>query len=751
MTTLEPRVSLVKPGHEIATRQDDDLEIRPRGWLVNRQGEPRQVVTLVTRTRQAVARQSVWLADQPVVAKSTAVGRQLPKAGGRLVIATPRGAARSVTMLADWLRDTESANLLAKHAEAGEGESYAKVAAARQGANLAGRRATVGIILLIILLISLSWWAPQVFAGLITAGIFAGTVAMVPRRELQEWLWGVAVAALLAALAWWKLPDLAAMVPQPPTWVWLALAGVAVLVFGWMGRHEDQPLMEMPHFEMSDANRPDRPTADMVIDALCRISVTGMTLAATDRVRDEIRVRAPGVGRSTRGYTIELELPPGVTASDVMEKREELAGALRRKLGCVWPSRGSDHPGHLRLFLSDVPMATAPQPAWPMADGQPIDAFDAIPLVTDQEGEWVGVEFANTHTVIAGASGFGKSVTMRHGAVAVTFDLRSRNYVFDGKISGDLDPVRKIAHAYFEGAEPDDVAEQLQALRDLEKEMRRRARFLRDLPTEERSPKVTSALATKYQHLAPIFVWFDEVQEYTEYGTKGVKEEMAIRQEFRTILTRMSRLGRSAGIFMIMASQKPDADVLPTAIMGNCSNRLCFKVTEQNHNDQVLGTGAYKAGLKATLFSTEDRGLAWLKAAGDPQVVRGWSEMVDLQTAYDLVDISYRLREAKGLLTGQAANDGIEDAEIVYDIVEDAEQAMSRNGCGKAQWGELVDMLRELRPGQYASLSDKELSAAVYRARPALRENPRDVRSGGTVRKGAYLSDLRKQESADDE
>lgn len=738
------KVSLTKAPPTPDPPRIGELAIRPTSALALPDASTvARTEPLVVRVRQAAARATVLVIDQPVVERTLSVGRQAPAAGGRLVKWAPRGAHRVVTMAWGWATDSRTSTLLAKHADAGEGDQYAKVAGAK--ANVRGRQAALVAAAGLLTLLGLAWWAPTVFGGVLASLAFAAGVAVALQRRGKELLWGLALACGLTAVAWFKGPALAVLVPQPPEWAWWVAGGVAVVVCGLLGRQEDQHLVEMPQ-PRSDTT-PGRPTASMVVDALCRIGVPGMTLAAAGRVHDEVRVRAPGVARSTRGYTIELELPPGVTAGDVMDKREELAGALRRKLGCVWPSRGTDHPGHLRLFLSDIPMATAPQPTWPLAVGQPIDVFDPLPLVTDQEGEWVDLDVTSTHTVIAGASGFGKSVTLRHLAVALTFDPRARLYVFDGKISGDLDPVRKIAHAYYEGADEDDVAEQLDALRGLEKEMRRRARFLRDLPVEERSPKVTSALATKYPHLSPIFALFDECQEYTEYGTKGVKEEMAIRTQFRTIITRISRLGRSAGIFLVLVSQKPDADVLPTAIMGNCSNRLCFKVTEQNHNDQVLGTGAYKAGLKATLFSTDDRGLAWLKAAGDPQVVRGWSEMVDLQAGYDLADIAYRMRKARNLLTGQAADDGIEDAEVVYDVVQDAEQVMSSRGCGKAQWGELVAMLQELRPGQYGELTEKVLSASIYKTGI----EPRDVRSGMHVRKGVYISDLRKLGTDDDE
>lgn len=760
-----PLVSLVKPppdqdgdtwldqdgdtwdGEDWDDWDDDDqpggeLELRPRHPLARIQYVTLAPVarTLATRARQATARQIVWVADQPLVSRSLHVGRQVPRATWRLAAATPRGSVRLSTALVDWLRDARSAELLAKHAEAGEGESYAKVARARLDADVAGRNWRVAIAATLLVLLGLAWWAPGVFATVAALAVFVGGACLAPRGDFKEWLYGLAFSTGLAGATWWFGDDLAALIPQPPAWVWWVLGGVALVACAWAGRQEDQPLMDKA---TTSTHKPPTVTAPMIVEALFRIGVAGMTMTAADKgMRDEIRVRAPGVGRAKHGYQIELELPPGVTAGDVGEKREELAGALRRPLGCVWPSGGGDHPGHLRIYLGDKPMATAQQAEWPLAAGHPIDLFDPFPLFTDEEGRWVNVTLLGTHAVVAGASGFGKSVTLRQLAVACALDPRVQVHVFDGKISGDLSPLQKIAHGYHEGAEPEDIAEQLTALQSIEKEMRRRARFLRDLPPEERSPKVTSALASKYPHLSPIALLIDEVQEYTEYGVKGSKEDKAIRDAFNASLTRVSRLGRSAGIAMVLVSQKPEASVISTAIMGNCAIRVCHKVTEQGHNDQVLGTSAYKNGYNAALFSQEDRGLAWLRAEGDPQVVRSWSVMVELEPATELVDKAYQLRRSLGLLTGQAADDGIEDAEIVYDLAEDAERVMTNRGRGKAQWGELVEWMREFR-GQYVALTEEELSTGLRAAQVRVK----DVRSGGSVRKGVYLSDLRERRS----
>lgn len=626
----------------------------------------------------------------------------------RLLVWSPRGFARLVARLAIWVHDKDSADR--RHAAPDNGE-YSRIQAARR-ANLHARGLVFGSVLAVVSGPLLAWYQPVVMSWLVGAAVCGWIIKIVPGRSLTEVAIGVAVMVGIGI----KGPAMLALIPRPPVWSVWWVAGLLVLAAGWCGRQTGTSVVDGL---AQHGPQVFRPTAPMVIAALYRAGIPNMTPAAYEKGKDgEIRLRAPGVSRSRHGHQVELELPPGVTVGDVTKQREELAGALRRPLGCVWPSGGGDHPGHLRLFMGDSPMATAPQSRWPLASGQRIDIFDPIPLVTDEEGRWLDVTLMGTHAAIGGASGFGKSVALRQLAEACALDPRVRLVVFDGKLSGDLECVRKIAHRFYEGAEPEEVQEQVDALREIEKEITKRSRRLRDLPPEERSPKVTSALASKYpQWFSPIVMLFDEVQEYTQYA-EGSKDavDKDTRAEFIRLITRVSRLGRSAGIAMVLVSQKPDAKVIPTAIMGNCAIRLCFKVIDYSHNDQVLGTGAHKNGFAATQFGQEDKGLAWLRAETTPRIVRTWSEMVELDVAFALTDKAYAMREAAGLLTGQAAGE-VEQPQILdVNVLEDVRAVLDANRGHSMSLTQICKALALLRAQMYGGWDAAALGAALRSA-----------------------------------
>lgn len=668
----------------LQVRPQSAIEVRPparervRAHLASR----RVAVVAVTRSRAWV----VWRA-------STAIARQAPRLLFSLAFVWSwRGVGRLTAAWARYLRDYDTAELRHHHAGARETKEFKTVSderrverTARQMASFTGAALAAWPVL--------AWTGHEVWCGVVAAAlVFVWTLKLVPGRELAEVFVAAALGLLTGLGAWWWSPSL----PVPPAWaLWLA-GTLGIVGLGWVGRPREKPLVKV---EYGDAVLPEKPTADMVIAALCRIGLPGMTPQKFDEVRAETRVLAPGVATSQHGYVVEMELPPGRTAAEVVGEREALAGALRRDLGCVWPAGREDkHPGWLRLFLSHRPMNSGRQPAWPLAAGKAVDIFEPIELFTDEEMRWVKLTIAGTHTAVGGASGFGKSVWLRQLTCAIALDPRVKLIVIDGKRSGDFEHVRKLAHGFYVGAEPDEAAEQIDALGGLVAEALSRAKFLGNLPIEERSPKVTSELASKYPQLRPIVLVYDEVQEGTEYGVKTSKEDKAIRAQYTGLLTRLGRIARSAGIFMVLASQKPDSGVLPSSIMGNCSIRVAFKVSEQVHNDQILGTSARRLGIDATMFGARDRGMAWLKGgdAAAAQVVRSWSEMVDPTVAVEIADKAYALRKRLGMLTGQA--DDVEDAEVVLDFGGDVRRAMTERGTQTAHLVELVEWLREMRP-----------------------------------------------------
>ena len=160
--------------------------------------------------------------------------------------------------------------------------------------------------------------------------------------------------------------------------------------------------------------------------------------------------------------------------------------------------------------------------------------------------------------------------------------------------------------------------------------------------------RITRQIAAKRSlRLWPLVCVIDEAQNLFAHPQHG--KAAGLDAEF------IIKIGPAFGVVLIIATQRPDKASLPTGVSGNVSTRFCLKVTGQVENDMILGTSAYKNGLRATTFRPEiDAGIGYLIGAGPaPQVVRTF--YLDMADAERVAIRARALREAAGTLTGHAA------------------------------------------------------------------------------------------------
>jgi len=140
----------------------------------------------------------------------------------------------------------------------------------------------------------------------------------------------------------------------------------------------------------------------------------------------------------------------------------------------------------------------------------------------------------------------------------------------------------------------------MRALEDLTMEMDRRGKILSAQPGKP--PKTSRKLADRRQlGLHPLLMAIDECHELFQHRKFGKQaEELAIR---------LIKRGRKYGIVLLLATQSPTKDSIPKEITRNISCGVAFAVADHVANDGLLGSGKYKAGIRATeLRMKTDRG-----------------------------------------------------------------------------------------------------------------------------------------------
>ncbi|GAA1981372.1 FtsK/SpoIIIE domain-containing protein [Nocardiopsis rhodophaea] len=575
-----------------------------------------------------------------------------PKYLLKLAARTPRGTVRAVGGFTRWVLDWEGEGARVEAAKRNDAETYLKLS--RQRDRRVRARAIVAVL--------------------------------------------VAITLLIAAI----------LVAGAPTWAqWSTLAGLVILL-GLIGAPADRPLIDRAALPQQVAKL----DSDVVVRAFGAIGISAITQAQA-KGKDGITF-ASAITRDGPGWRADIDLPIGVTAADVMERRARLASALRRPLGCVWPEGDPGvHEGRLVLWVGDRDLSKRGLLTWALAKTGRHDFFAPVPFGEDPRGRAVGVPLFQHNVLIGSLPGQGKTAAVRVLTGGAALDPSVQLWPHELKGSGDLDPYERVSHRFVSGIDDTSIGYAAESMRLLREEVMRRAPALKKLPRDICPDKrITRDIADKRSvGLFPLVAIFDECQNlfaHPFYGAQAGEDA-----EF------IIKVGRALGVVLILATQRPDKDSLPTGVSANVSVRFCLKVGGQVENDMILGTSSYKNGIRATVFRPEvDAGNGYLVGVNaTPTVVR--TAYLDQVATDQVAQRAHALRTAAGTLTGIAAGQDsapVTQVDLLADIC-----AVAPVSDGKV-WSEtVVDRLAELRPDAYGAWAELEADAKANQLAAALK------------------------------
>lgn len=494
-----------------------------------------------------------------------------------------------------------------------------------------------------------------------------------------------------------------------PAWSVVLVALVAVPALGKVGQPADRPVINAA--TVADG-APPKLTADVVTTALGAVGIAALRQAVKDG-GPGLSYVAP-IMRDGPGWLASLDLPHGVTVADVVERREALSAGLRRPLGCVWPEADRDvHEGRLLLWVGDRDMRRARQAPWPLLRRGSADLFSPFQLGTDQRGRPVRFDLMYANLLVGAIPGQGKTFSLRVPALYAALDVRAELRCYELKGTGDLACMEQVAHHYGSSPTDDVILACVESLREVHADLLERAAALTNLPRELRKEnKVIPEVATRKYGLHPLVFIIDECQELFSHPDYG--------KEAGGLVTDIIKRGRALGVILLLATQRPDKDSLPTGVSANVSIRLCHKVMGQVENDMILGTSMYQNGVRATTLTVKDKGIGYLVGATEwPTVIR--CHYVDGDQAESIAERARVMRERAGVLSGHAAGAAPErDRRDLLDdlgtIFVESERLHSEDICAElaARWPEVYAGLdpRKLAAMLPAGLSTRQLHIA---------------------------------------
>jgi DNA segregation ATPase FtsK/SpoIIIE, S-DNA-T family len=423
---------------------------------------------------------------------------------------------------------------------------------------------------------------------------------------------GVSISLLLTTLGG-VLALIHAQVPRERMWPWLAMVYTLLALTGtilvWVLKLTPIAWFTAAVWEGRDRTpgvgfltRPSAVDPDSWIDErIISQALAHLGIAPLDRFfkNGGVLVYTIAARLDGTGTFAQIRLPMGVTAEIVTTKRATLAANLGRAVLETWPTQGPEA-GILDLWIADKGKLGTGAGPWPLLHDGTVDVFEGVPLGKTQRGAIVLAPLFEANYLIGGRPGQGKSAALRTLLLGAALDPTAELWVFVMGQSPDFTPFGPRLSRYAMGMD-DAVAEAaMQALADLLAEMERRGKVLEHQPGSP--PKTSRKLATKPSlGLHWLGCWIDECHELFQHPHYGAQAaEWAIR---------LIKRGRKYGISLLLATQSPTKDSIPREVTRNISCGLAFSVADHVANDGLLGSGKYRAGIRATeLRMTTDRG-----------------------------------------------------------------------------------------------------------------------------------------------
>lgn len=195
------------------------------------------------------------------------------------------------------------------------------------------------------------------------------------------------------------------------------------------------------------------------------------------------------------------------------------------------------------------------------------------------------------HLMLGGCSGSGKSALLK---LLLMQSLHKGAEVYIADFKGGVDFPREWWDCCRIITEK---AELLSCLSSIDEEMERR----RHLLAAYGCTKIEEYNARAEQKLPRIIVACDEVTDILD--KRGLlKDERFLTEQLESKISRLARQGRAFGIHLVLATQRPDADLISGQIRSNLGYRICGQA------DEILSKIVLENTVAAEQISPDDRG-----------------------------------------------------------------------------------------------------------------------------------------------
>jgi S-DNA-T family DNA segregation ATPase FtsK/SpoIIIE len=295
---------------------------------------------------------------------------------------------------------------------------------------------------------------------------------------------------------------------------------------------------------------------------------------------------------------LRVRMLPGQTPKDWEDAAEGIAHALGARSAQVrlWS------PGRLVLEVAYAdPLGAVIPPV------ELVEALDlrAVPVGVREDGSAWQLPIAESHALLAGATGSGKSGLVHALLWALAPEVyagRVQLWGIDPKGGMELLPARPLFTVL--------AVDDFQAMADLLDQavifLEERARRLADQGIRRHIPTADEPL---------IVVLIDELATLTAY-----LPDRKLSQRIANTLGMLLTKGRAVGVVVVAALQDPRKEVVGFRNLFPC--RVALRLDDLGHVDMVLGDGARDQGARCDLIPRNQAGVGYMRIDGIREPVR---------------------------------------------------------------------------------------------------------------------------------
>lgn len=325
---------------------------------------------------------------------------------------------------------------------------------------------------------------------------------------------------------------------------------------------------------------------------------TNLSYTRRTRIKREEVKRSPSVRRYRRtdyGFNLHVRLPVGAKPADIDNHADEIAwglGALRVRPEVIKPRRML-----IRVYRRD-PLVNRDLRARPRA----LNHDGTIDVAITESGPPLALDLDQTpHILVGGTTGAGKT-----NAVNVMIDaLRTSGA---DVVAIDLGEVDMASWVDLGLRVETEIPRAVELLGELVTEMGYRIQLVRQ------QGKARMADVPMPNKAARKVLVIDEAQLLLHPGRD--KESRGLAADAELALFQLLSKSRKAGMSIILSTQRPGTDVIPSRLRDLCSVRIALRTETRDATDMILGSGSAALGAEPHRIPANLPGVAIVRVDG---------------------------------------------------------------------------------------------------------------------------------------